>query len=78
MHRTGYGHTALGLDVDAYECLNKLRCNLFKNWSTLNVGIAVGYAVLQGFYLGINAHLSSRQTRNTHLHLNELYAAGFL
>ena len=38
----------------------------------------MGNATFEGFYLGINAYLSGGQTRNTHLHLDELYPTRFL
>ena len=78
LHRARNRHTALRLDIYTNKCLNKLRCSLFQHWCTLNIWVAVGNTVLQSFYLGINAHLSSRQTWNTHLHLDELYSTGFL
>ena len=78
LHRTTYGNTTFGFDVDADECLHELRGGLFEHRRTLNIGIAVGDTILQCLNLGIDSHLSSRQTRNAHLHLDELYPTRLL
>ena len=59
LHRTTYGNTTFGLDVDADECLHKLRGGLFEHRRTLNIGIAVGDTILQCLNLGIDSDLAA-------------------
>ena len=73
LHGTRDWYTALGGDVHADEGLHEARGLLLQFRIALDVGIAVGDAVLERLDLRPDAHLGSGQTGDAHLHLDELH-----
>ena len=73
LHGARHGHAALGSDVQSDEGLDEARRLLLQHGSTLNVGVRMGDAALEGFHLCIDTHLCGGQSGDAHLHLDELY-----
>ena len=73
LHTSTHRHTTFGLNIHVDECLHKTGRLFLQFGIALDVGITVGYSVLQGFYLCIHSHLSSRKSWNTHFHFDKLH-----
>ena len=56
LHGAYNRHAALGVDIDADECLDEARSLLFQFWIALNIRILRSNAVLQGTDLCLHAH----------------------